>query len=169
MLRDSRPFFLLVEAGLPDKACHQNQAGRAIAEVLELDDMMSLLKAKLPPDVLVVATTDHNNGGFSFNGPVPRTLRGEDLLSESPISKSSTFTWATGPGGPDPVTYRQGSTNDPIAPNHAQPAAIYDRSARHSGGDVWLVAAGPGSEKFHGHLDNTQIYSLLAKAIGGVK
>lgn len=169
MLRDGRPFFLLVEAGLPDKACHRNQAGRAIAEVLELDAMMALLREKLPPDVLVVATTDHNNGGFSFNGPVPRTLRGEALLSESPISKSPTFTWATGPGGPDPATLRQGSTNNPLAPDHAQPAAIYDRASRHTGGDVWLVATGPGSEKFHGHLDNTQVYTLLSRAIGGEK
>lgn len=172
MLRDGRPFFLLIEAALPDKACHRNQARRAIGEVLELDAMMSLLKEKLPPDVLVVATTDHNNGGFAFNGPVPRGLRGEALLADSPVSKSSTFTWATGPGGQggeDPVTRQRGSTNSPLAPDHSQPAAIFDRSSRHTGGDVWLVASGPGSEKFHGHLDNTQVYSLLAKAMRGIK
>ena len=169
MLRDGRPFFLLVEAGLPDKACHQNQARRAIAEVMELDAVMSLLKEKLPADVLVVATTDHNNGGFAFNGPVPRTLRGDALLTESPISKSSTFTWATGPGGPDPATHRRGSAANPLSVEHAQPAAINDRASRHTGGDVWLVATGPGSEKFHGHLDNTQVYALLAKAMRGEK
>jgi len=179
MLRDKRPFFLMVEAALPDKACHQNQAKRAIVEVLELDAMMGLLKERLPKDVLVVATTDHNNGGFSFNAPVPRSLRGEALLTESPVSKSSTFTWATGPGGPvgavgpgsptesDSKTAPQVSTNDPLAPDHAQPAAIYRRSSQHTGGDVWLVATGAGSEKFHGHIDNTQIYTLLAKSISG--
>ena len=165
MLRDKRPFFLFVEAGLPDKACHQNEAKRAIGEVLELDSMMALLREKLPSDVLVVATTDHNNGGFAFNAPVPRNLRGDALLAESPVTKGSTFTWATGPGGPDPETHLQGSTNDALAPDHVQPAAIMDRASRHTGGDVWLVAAGPGSESFHGHIDNTQIYSLLAKAI----
>lgn len=167
MLRDGRPFLLVVEAGLPDKACHQNQAKRAIGEVLELDAMMGLLREKLPPDVLVVATTDHNNGGFSFNGPVPRNLRGEALLAESPVTKASTFTWATGPGGPDPVTQAQGSTNDPLLADHVQPAAVREGSSRHTGGDVWLVASGPGSETFHGRLDNTQVCSLLAKAIGG--
>ena len=181
ILRDKRPFFLMVEAGLPDKACHQNQAKRAIGEVLELDAMMALLKERLPKDVLVVATTDHNNGGFAFNAPVPRALRGEALLAVSPISKSSTFTWATGPGGPEapggaegPIgsattTSSQGSTNDPLTLDHSQPAAIYRGSSQHTGGDVWLVAAGPGSEKFHGHIDNTQIYTLLAKAISGTK
>jgi alkaline phosphatase len=188
MLRDKRPFFLMVEAALPDKACHQNQAKRAIGEVLELDAMMLLLKERLPKDVLVVATTDHNNGGFAFNGPAPRSLRGEALLAESPISKSSTFTWATGPGGPggpggarDPgsagktksVTSAPGGTNDslnpvdPLALDHSQPAAIYRGASQHTGGDVWLVASGPGSQNFHGHIDNTQIYSLLSKAISG--
>ena len=167
MLRDKRPFFLIVEAALPDKACHQNQAKRALGEVLELDAMMGLLKERLPKDVLVVATTDHNNGGFAFNAPVPRALRGEVLLTESPISKSSTFTWATGPGGPDSTTAQLGSTNDPLALDHSQPAAIYRKSSQHTGGDVWLVATGPGSEQFHGHVDSTRIYTLLAKSISG--
>ncbi len=167
MLRDKRPFFLMVEASLPDKACHQNQAKRAIGEVLELDAMMGLLKEKLPPDVLVVATTDHNTGGFAFNSPVPRKLRGEALLMESPVTKGSTLTWATGPGGPDPVTHLQGSTNEAFAFDHVQPAALKERSARHTGGDVWLVANGPGADVFHGRIDNTQVYALLAKAFRG--
>ena len=162
MLRDKRPFFLFVEAGLPDKACHLNQAKRAIGEVLELDAMMETLRNKLPDNVLVIATTDHNNGGFSMNGPVPRKLRGNDLLTDNPVSKSSTFSWASGPGGPDPVTHRQGSTNDPSAIDHIQPAALYQKKSEHTGGDVWLVAKGPESGKFHGHIDNTQIYTILS-------
>jgi alkaline phosphatase len=165
MLRDKRPFFLFVEAGLPDKACHQNQAKRAIGEVLELDAMMALLEEKLPADILVVVTTDHNNGGFAFNAPVPRNLRGEALLAESPVTKGSTFTWATGPGGPNPETHLQGSTNDPLDIDHVQPAAICQRSSQHTGGDVWLVAKGPKSEAFHGHLENTQVYSILKEAM----
>jgi len=167
LLRDKRPFFLMIEAALPDKASHQNQARRAIGEVLELDATMAMLRDKLPRDVLVVATTDHNNGGFSFNGPVPRALRGEALLEESPLTKASIFTWATGPGGPDPATHLQGSTNDPLAIDHIQPAAIRENASRHTGGDVWLVATGPGSGAFHGRIDNTQVYSLIAKAIAG--
>ena len=167
MHRDKRPFFLFVEAGLPDKACHLNQARRAIGEVLELDAMMTLLAQKLPPDVLVLATTDHNNGGFAFNAPVPRNLRGEALLTQSPVTKTSTFTWATGPGGPEPVTHLQGSTNDVLAVDHVQPAAIMGRASQHTAGDVWLVATGPGADAFHGHLDNTQVYSMLASAIEG--
>jgi alkaline phosphatase len=56
-----------------------------------------------------------------------------------------------------------------LALDHSQPAAIYGRASQHTGGDVWLVAAGPGSEDFHGHIDNTQIYALLSKAINAGK
>jgi alkaline phosphatase len=77
------------------------------------------------------------------------------------------MTWATGPGGPDPVTRAQGLPDDPLAARHVQPAAIHEKAARHTGGDVWLVATGPGSEAFHGRLDNTRIHDLIAGAIAG--
>lgn len=167
MLRDKRPFFLFVEAGLPDKAAHLNQAKRAIGEVLELDAMMGMLQKKLPKNTLVIATTDHNNGGFSMNGPVPRAMRGNDLLAVNPISKTSTLSWASGPGGPDPVTHFQGSTNDPTAIDFVQPAALYQKKSEHTGGDVWLVAEGPYAGKFHGHIDNTDIYTILSGIVEG--
>ena len=94
-----RPFFLMVEASLPDKAAHLNQAKRAIIEVLELDATIEWLRKNLSADTLLLATTDHNNGGFSFNGPpAPLWLRGESLLGTHPLLGTSYFTWASGPG-----------------------------------------------------------------------
>lgn len=169
LLKDPRPFFLFVEAALPDKACHENHAKRALREVLEFDATMAMFRERLPPDVLVVATTDHSTGGFAFSGPVPSKLRGEALLADNPVTKSPVMTWATGPGGPDPVTGAKGSPDDPLSACHVQPAAIHDKAARHTGGDVWLVATGPGSEAFHGRLDNTRIHDLIAGTISGQK
>ena len=94
-----RPFFLMVEASLPDKAAHLNHAKRAIIEVLELDATIEWLRKNLSADTLLLATTDHNNGGFSFNGPpAPLWLRGESLLGTHPLLGTSYFTWASGPG-----------------------------------------------------------------------
>ncbi|MGA7903369.1 MAG: alkaline phosphatase, partial [Terrimicrobiaceae bacterium] len=42
-----KPFFLMVEAALPDKACHENNAKRAIFEVLELDATLAWLRENL--------------------------------------------------------------------------------------------------------------------------
>lgn len=165
LLKSGKPFFLMLEAGLPDKACHRNQAKRALVEVGELDAMLAMLRDKLPSGVLVVVTTDHNNGGFALNGPIPANAKGDMLLGLTPVNNSSTITFATGPGGPQLGTGRQGDDREPSDPEHVQPATVFWPSSEHTGGDVWLAATGPGSEAFHGHLDNTDVYRILAARI----
>jgi alkaline phosphatase len=175
-----RPFFLMVEASLPDKAAHLNQAKRAIIEVLELDATIEWLRKNLSADTLLLATTDHNNGGFSFNGPpAPLWLRGESLLGTHPLLGTSYFTWASGPGSdrkaattrtriiarPGQQMYSVQEVIEETDPDYAQPALLPFGSSLHTAGDVWLVGDGPGSEKVRGFLDNTEIFDLMAEAI----
>jgi alkaline phosphatase len=40
-------------------------------------------------------------------------------------------------------------------------------SAFHTGGDVWLMGSGPGSEAVGGFLDNTDIFAVMRAAIRG--
>ena len=62
-------FFVMAEAGRIDWACHSNDAGSMIGEVLALD---SAVRAALsfaerhPGEVLVVVTGDHETGGLSL-------------------------------------------------------------------------------------------------------
>lgn len=174
-----RPFFLMVEASLPDKAAHLNQAKRAIIEVLELDATIEWLRKNLSADTLLLATTDHNNGGFSFNAPAPLRLRGESLLGTHPLLGTSYFTWASGPGSdrkaattrtriiarPGQQMYSVQEVIEETDPDYAQPALLPFGSSLHTAGDVWLVGDGPGSEKVRGFLDNTEIFDLMAEAI----
>ncbi len=175
-----KPFFLLVEAGLPDKASHLNNAKRAIFEVLELDAAVAWLRRNLGPNALVLVTTDHNNGGFSFNGPlVPLRLREEALLGKNPLTGASYFTWASGPGADRKASAtRTRIVTEPGKPmrsveetvqetdvDYEQPALIEAKASFHTAGDVWLLGDGPGSENVRGFLDNTEIFSLMAKAI----
>jgi alkaline phosphatase len=175
-----RPFLLVVEAGLPDKASHLNNAKRAIFEVLELDATIDWLRKNLGPKTLLLATTDHNNGGFSFNGPpAPFWLRGDALLGTDPLTDTSYFTWASGPGADREASARRTriivepgkpmrSVEESVYktdPDYAQPALIFARASQHTAGDVWLVGDGPGSENVRGFLDNTQIFDLMANAI----
>lgn len=179
-----RPFLLVVEAGLPDKASHLNNAKRAIIEVLELDATIDWLRKNLGPQTLLLTTTDHNNGGFSFNGPpVPLRLRGEALLGTDPLTDASYFTWASGPGADREASARRTriitepgqpmrSVEESVHktdPDYAQPALIPARASRHTAGDVWLAGGGPGSENVRGFLDNTQIFDLMASAIENSK
>ncbi len=175
-----KPFFLMVEAGLPDKASHLNNAKRAISEVLELDATVAWLRKNLGPNALVLATTDHNNGGFSFNGPlVPLRLREEALLGKNPLTGTSYFTWASGPGADrEASATRTRIITEPGKPmrsveeivqetdvDYEQPALIEAKASFHTAGDVWLLGDGPGSENVRGFLDNTEIFTLMAKAI----
>lgn len=175
-----KPFFLMVEAGLPDKASHLNNAKRAISEVLELDATVAWLRKNLGPNALVLATTDHNNGGFSFNGPlVPLRLREEALLGKNPLTGASYFTWASGPGADRGASAtRTRIITEPGKPmrsveetvretdvDYEQPALIEAKASFHTAGDVWLLGDGPGSENVRGFLDNTEIFTLMAKAI----
>jgi alkaline phosphatase len=177
-----RPFFLVVEASLPDKAAHLNHAKRALIEVLELDATIEWLRKNLRANTLLLATTDHNNGGFSFNGPpVPLWLRGESLLGTHPLLGTSYFTWASGPGSdrkaatmrtrlvarPGQQMYSVQEIIKETDPDYAQPALLPFGSSLHTAGDVWLVGDGPGSENVRGFLDNTEIFDLMAKAIQG--
>jgi alkaline phosphatase len=36
----------------------------------------------------------------------------------------------------------------------------------HSADDVVLTALGPGSERFHGRIDNTQVFRIMVTALG---
>jgi len=175
-----KPFFLMIEAALPDKASHLNNAKRAIFEVLELDATVAWLRSNLGPNTLLLVTTDHNNGGFSFNGPpVPLRLRGEALLGTDPVRGANYFTWASGPGANrEASTKRTRIITEPGKPmssveetiqetdvDYAQPALSEAKASLHTAGDVWLVGDGPGSENVHGFLDNTEIFSLMTKAV----
>jgi alkaline phosphatase len=176
----NRPFFLMVEAGLPDKACHQNQAKRAVTEVLELDAAIDWVRRNVP-NLLVLATTDHNTGGLIFNGYPPIGARGDALLGPDPSNQRPILTWASGPGF-DRKNIRTRIVQEagkpwqevteqktPADPDYRQPALIEGQSARHSGGDVWLLADGPGAEQVHGYLENTDIFRIMADAIAGDK
>ncbi len=175
-----RPFLLVVEASLPDKAAHLNQAKRALIEVLELDATIDWLRKNLSRSTLLLATTDHNNGGFSFNGPpAPLRLRGEALLGTDALTNTSYFTWASGPGADRQASNTRirivAKPGEPMRsveeviqqtdPDYAQPALLQVSSSYHTAGDVWLVGDGPGSENVRGFLDNTEIFDLMAKAI----
>ncbi len=164
---DDRPYFLMVEAALPDKASHANTAKRAIVEVLELDATLAYLRETVSENTLILVTTDHGTGGLALNGYLKSNLRGDILLRTNPGTGTSVLTFASGPGGNPDVNLRDGELLDAADPDFAQPALVTKDSAYHTGGDVWLLGSGPGSEAVAGYLDNTEIFELLRSAIQG--
>ena len=62
-------FFLMVEGGSIDWACHSNDAATAIREVIDMDEALQKAVAfyrQHPDETLIVVTADHETGGFAL-------------------------------------------------------------------------------------------------------
>ena len=63
-------FFLMIEAGLIDHACHLGKLDKAIAEVLEFNAAVETVLAWMGnrTDTLLIVTADHETGGLTIAG-----------------------------------------------------------------------------------------------------
>ncbi|MEI8078572.1 MAG: alkaline phosphatase, partial [bacterium] len=72
-------FFLMIEGGAIDWACHRNQAKEMCGEVREFDRTIRAVLAQLAAagqlaDTLIVVTADHETGGLVVTGPSSKPL-----------------------------------------------------------------------------------------------
>lgn len=64
---NSKGFFLMVEGGMIDWACHDNDAATAFDEVVDMDNAVKVayeFYKKHPKETLIVITADHETGGL---------------------------------------------------------------------------------------------------------
>jgi len=69
LLDNPKGFFFMVEGGKVDWACHANDAGAAINDILSLDAAVRValeFAAKHPKETLIVVTGDHETGGLTI-------------------------------------------------------------------------------------------------------
>ncbi len=62
-------FFMMVEGGAIDWACHGNDAATVIRDVIEFDDAIEVafrFYMKHPDETLIIVTADHETGGMSL-------------------------------------------------------------------------------------------------------
>lgn len=67
--KKSGPFFMMVEGGAIDWACHGNDAASVIGEVIEFDRAIKevlYFYMEHPDETLIVVTADHETGGMSL-------------------------------------------------------------------------------------------------------
>ena len=85
----SKGFFLMVEGGKIDWACHSNDAATVFNEVVDLDDAIKVayeFYEQHPDETLIVVTADHETGGIGL-GKGPYTLNLQALKSQK-VSES---------------------------------------------------------------------------------
>ena len=77
-------FFMMVEGGMIDYACHGDDAATAIGEVWDMDEAMQVayeFYQKHPDETLIVVTADHETGGMAL-GNSDYTLHLDQLQNQ---------------------------------------------------------------------------------------
>jgi alkaline phosphatase len=82
-------FFLMVEGGKIDWACHSNDAATAFQEVIDMDEAVKVayeFYAQHPDETLIVITADHETGGIVLGrGPYELNLQ---VLKNQKVSEN---------------------------------------------------------------------------------
>lgn len=89
LLENPNGFFLMVEGGKIDWACHANDAATAVHEVLQFDDAVKVayeFYEKHPDETLIVISSDHETGGLSLGNALTKYDSNYALLENQKIS-----------------------------------------------------------------------------------
>ena len=181
--RNPQGFFLMVEGSQIDWAAH----GSSIAGVVsEMEDFIAAVRvvlnfARKNDDTLVVITADHETGGLALardgiyawnpqpmhgmkatpRGMTNRYLAGEEALADI-VAKNVAFELTASEIEALNAALREEDPSD------AAIAAVFNKrtltgwtSHGHTGVDVPLYATGPGSERFHGVMQNEDLGRVM--------
>ena len=183
-------FFLVVEGGLIDHALHATLGKRALQETVSYNAAMQAALDKMEAldpglkNTLVVATADHDhtlllNGYTVRTGKTTPTNPGvlglvRNLDGTPKLDKEGRpFTiigFGTGENRSNGKRDSQPALTDEIVTrdDYHQEAVVRTRAGAetHGGSDVYLGAAGAGSELFRGTIDNTRVFGLIKTAAG---
>lgn len=178
-------FFLQVEGAQIDKRSHANDAAQTIGETLAFDDAVkvALEFAQRDRNTLVIVTADHECAGFNIIGQGSFTNAEATTPPANQSGTSSTRTpvraqggvldpaRSTGPvngsGSANPANFAPATfrtADDPEGVQDGDPEAslwLTYLSGNHTGADVPLYGYGPGSQRFVGDQDNTDLYDSL--------
>ena len=145
---DRHGYVLIVDEELISKAAVLNEGEHLLRETLELDRAIDTAVKYVGDKSLVLAVGRTGIGGFTLSGYPLRQDKGLALLGPDSEGHPS-ITWATGPNGPQ--------SNEPAT--RETPGAL------NTAEDVMALGRGLGADKVRGFLDNTEIFSLLRKAL----
>ncbi len=191
--RAPKGYFLMVEAGLVDHACHENDAGAVLGEMEELDAALGVLlrERERRPDLLVVLTADHETGGLSVGMPgralTPGTLarlatqrrslralaagrRPGEVPSEDEARAAVPWLPAKAAATTVPAVDGRGAflgrSRLPYGDAASGGAGVVFATDGHTATPVPLVAQGPGAARFAGVLDNVAVGEVLMDLLG---
>ena len=139
---DRDGLFVLIEEEGIDEMAHENNAGLMIkaGEALDKTVGVAVEFARRHPGTLILVQGDHETGGLTIENPDTADESGEELSKED---------------GPFPVK----GTNLQVFADWT--------TGQHTGADTPITASGPGSERFDGVIDNTDVHDAVSLAMRG--
>ncbi|WP_179032723.1 alkaline phosphatase [Paenibacillus kribbensis] len=193
--KNDKGFFLMVEGSKVDWAAHANDPTGIISDVLSFDDAVkvALDYAKQNQNTVVVAVTDHGNGGLtigssnttgnydktplaSFIDPLKKAkLTGEGLEAKLNADRSnikevlSTYFGITDLTDEEVKAIKEakeGSMNYAVGPMISKRANIGWTTGGHTGGDVVLYTYAPNGDRPSGVIDNTDVNKYMTRVLG---
>lgn len=193
--QDSDGFFLMVEGSKVDWAAHANDPVGLVSDILAFDDALAVALdyAKLHQDTMVIALTDHGNGGITignadttasyssdsitkFITPLSKaTLTGEGLEKKLNADKSNIAEVMSTYYGISDLTdgeitaikeAKAGSLNYTVGPMISKRAYLGWTTGGHTGEDIVLYTYLPGDERITGTVQNTDIACICAGVWG---
>ncbi|MCV9947922.1 alkaline phosphatase [Paenibacillus sp. BT-177] len=193
--KNDKGFFLMVEGSKVDWAAHANDPTGIISDVLSFDDAVkvALDYAKQNQNTVVVAVTDHGNGGLtigssdttsnydktplaSFIDPLKKAkLTGEGLEAKLNADRSnikevlSMYFGITDLTDEEVKTIKnakEGSMNYAVGPMISKRANIGWTTGGHTGGDVVLYTYAPNGDRPSGVIDNTDVNKYMTRVLG---
>jgi alkaline phosphatase len=137
--QDPDGFFLMVEGGQIDWACHANDAANAITDTIDFDAAVAVAQAYAAtnPNALVIVTADHETGGMSVTLDPTGDPR-EDGPFRMPDDTPFYVNWTTGghTAADVPVT-AQGAYAD-LLNGTSENAYVYSAMFQASVSDWWV-------------------------------
>ena len=187
--RSGDPFFLLVEGGRIDQACHSYDGSTSAYEVEDFDGAVEAVVdfRERHPDTLVLVTADHATGGLAINDYVDwealeRQKASVEWMAERIRNAGAGAELVREMTGYDDISEED---LDPVRDELFKYEAwrnlgrllaerngvtwiprVSQDTKGHTGEDVPLYAAGPGAARFQGVLDNTEIAVRLFELAG---
>ncbi|WP_339899814.1 alkaline phosphatase [Paraglaciecola polaris] len=187
-LENDKGFFLLVEASQVDWAGHSNDVGAAMGEMQDLAQTMTWLEQYVDahPDTLVVLTADHSTGGFTIGADTiykwepqwlenlkasPFNIAKQIMATNNKAALASELLGFTLTEDEKSLVNAIDTQDEEIA--YQTIKTLLDlrtntgwTTGGHTGVDVPVFAKGPGSEKFRGLLNNTQVADNIFTLLG---
>jgi len=142
--RNTKGFFLMVEGGRIDHACHERSLDNVSGDTLAFDKAVgkALEFASTESQTLVIVTADHECGGLVLQ---PENLETYEAGSVKPIFGSGT-------------TKTEGPRYDFITEME---------EATHTAVDVPIMASGPRADSIgQGRMDNTDVFLVMKETLG---